>query len=80
MDSIITILGALLALLFFLNIKPASEVFCRILCGFSVLIALNSVLMIFSPVAVGVNLITAIIIGVFGAPGGFLVYAVTLLL
>lgn len=80
MDSVLTILGMLLALLFFLNIKPASEVFCRILCGFSVLIALNSAFMMFSPVRVGVNLITALIIGIFGAPGGALVYAVTLFL
>ena len=80
MDSVLTILGVLLALLFFLNIRPASEVFCRIICGFSVLIALNSVAMLFSPVRVGVNLITALIIGVFGAPGGALIFAVTLFL
>ena len=80
MKSLILILGAVLSLLFFLNVKPASEVFCRIVCGFLVLIALNSVLMLFSSVTLGVNLITALITGILGAPGIIFIFATALIL
>ncbi len=80
MKSLLLILGTVLCLLFFLNIKPASEVLCRILCGFCVLIAVNSVLVFFSSVSLGVNLITALITGIFGAPGIIFILAAALIL
>ena len=80
MKSLLIILGAVLSLLFFLNIKPASEVFSRMICGFCVLIAVNSALMFFSSLTVGVNLITALITGTFGVPGVVFVLAAALVL
>lgn len=80
MKNVLLILGAVLSVLFFLNIKSASEVFCRILCGFLALIALNSVLVFFSSVTLGVNLVTALITGIFGAPGIMLIFAAALIL
>lgn len=80
MKSLLLILGGVLTVLFFLNIKPASEVFCRILCGFCVLIAVNSALVFFSSATVGVNLITALLTGIFGAPGVIFILAAALIL
>ena len=80
MKSLLLILGGVLTVLFFLNIKPASEVLCRILCGFCVLIAVNSALVFFSSATVGVNLITALLTGIFGAPGVIFILAAALIL
>ncbi len=80
MKSLLLILGAVLIILFFLNIKPASEVLCRILCGFCVLIAVNSALVFFSSQALGINLITALLTGILGAPGVIFILAAALIL
>lgn len=79
MESLLLIMGFILALLFFTNIRPASEVLCRILCGFAVLIGLNTASAAFTSVTVGVNILTALIVGIFGAPGAALLFAASLL-
>lgn len=77
MNTLFIILGVILALLFFLNIKPASEVLCRIVCGFAVLIGYNAVAPALLLVPIGINLISALLIGIFGAPGAIMLYIFT---
>ena len=77
MNTLFIILGAILALLFFLNIKPASEVLCRIVCGFAGLIGYNAVAPALFLVPIGINLISALLIGIFGAPGAIMLYIFT---
>ena len=80
MNALFTMLGGLLALIFFLNIKPAAEVLCRITCGFLLLVCYNAVAypLLLSPI--GVNLISSLIVGVFGLPGGLMLYAAAIFL
>ncbi len=80
MNTIFILLAGVLILVFFLNIKPAAEVLCRVACGFSLLICYNVVaaLLILKPI--GINLISSLIIGVFGLPGGILLYLSALFL
>lgn len=80
MKSLLLILGAALGVLFFLNIKSASEVLLRIICGFCVLLAINSALVLFSSQTLGINLITALITGILGAPGVIFILAAALIL
>ncbi|MBR1970089.1 MAG: pro-sigmaK processing inhibitor BofA family protein [Clostridia bacterium] len=80
MKSLLIILGVILGALFFLNIKSASEVFSRIICGFCVLLVINSALVLFSAQTLGINLITALITGIFGAPGVIFILAAALIL
>ena len=80
MKSLLLILGAVLGALFFLNIKTASEVFSRIVCGFCVLLVMNSALVFFSSQTLGVNLVTALITGILGAPGVIFLLAAALIL
>lgn len=72
MDMLFIILGAILVLLFFLYIKNAAEILCRIVGGFSLLIIYNALAMKFSIPVVGINLFSSLTTGLLGAPGGAL--------
>lgn len=72
MNILLIILGALLCILFFLNIKNAADVLCRIIGGFALLYLYNMLAPMFGFNAVGINLLSAIIAGGMGIPGGIL--------
>ena len=72
MDIAIIILGVILTALFFLHIKSAADVLCRIIGGFSLLFIYNTVAMHFLIPVVGINLFSAVIAGLLGLPGGAL--------
>ena len=78
MEILYIILCVVLTALFFLNIKNAAEVLCRIIGGVSVLIIYNTVF----PTApwAGINLISAGIVGLLGLPGGLLLICLGLFL
>ena len=80
MNTIFILLGAVLALVFFLNIKPAAEVLCRIVCGFALLLCYNMVAAPLSWVTIGINLISSLIVGIFGFPGGVMLILASLFL
>ena len=74
MNTLFIMLGAVLALVFFLNIKPAAEVLCRIICGFAVLLCYNMVVAPLYWVPIGINLLSSLIVGIFGLPGGMMLF------
>lgn len=80
MNTALLILGLVLLLLFFLNIKSAADVLCRIIGGFAVLLIYNHLAGIFSLDIVGINLFSALIAGVMGLPGGILLFCAALFL
>lgn len=80
MNTLFIMLGAVLALIFFLNIKPAAEVLCRIVCGFAVLLCYNMAAAPLSWVPIGINLVSSFIVGVFGLPGGMMLFLAAMFL
>lgn len=69
---LILFLGVLLTALFFLHIKSAADILCRIIGGFSVLLIYNALALHFCVPEVGINLFSAITAGLLGIPGGAL--------
>lgn len=69
---LIIVLGVLLTAVFFLHIKSAADILCRIIGGFSLLLIYNAAALHFSVPAVGINLFSAITAGLLGLPGGVL--------
>ena len=63
MEFLLIILGFILTLLFFLNIKSAADILCRIAGGFALLIFYNMCAPVLSLAAVGVNIFSALICG-----------------
>ena len=80
MNTLTIILGVLLVTLFFLNIKNAADILCRIAGGFAFLLLYNMLAPSFSLQSVGINLISSLVAGVMGLPGGILLVCATLLL
>ena len=78
MTVIYIILGIVLTVLFFLNIKNAADILCRIVGGMGILIVYNTVMT--SSTQVGINLVSAIIVGLLGLPGGLLLLCLTVFL
>lgn len=72
MEFLLIILGFILTVLFFLNIKSAADILCRIAGGFALLIFYNMCAPVLSLAAVGVNIFSALICGTLGIPGGIL--------
>ena len=69
MNFLLIILGIILTVLFFLNIKSAATLLCRILGGFLLLLIYNSLSQAVSLPSVGINLITAVLCGFLEIPG-----------
>lgn len=63
LDYLLIFLGIILCVLFFLNIKSAANILCRIVGGFLFLILYNTVAPMVSLSTVGVNIITAAVCG-----------------
>lgn len=80
MTVIYAILGLVLTVLFFLNIKSAADILCRIAGGFALLIIYNSLAPMLSLTAVGINAASALICGIMGFPGGLLLLCCSFLL
>ena len=72
MNILLIILGALLCILFFLNIKNAADILCRIIGGFALLYLYNMLAPMMGFKGVGINLLSALIAGGMGIPGGIL--------
>ena len=70
MEILLILLGVLLTVLFFLNIKSAALFLCRIVGGFAFLIIYNSVAQFVLLPALGVNALSAALCGILGLPGG----------
>lgn len=70
MEILLIILGAVLTVLFFLHIKSAADLLCRIVGGFAFLIIYNSAAPFISLPALGINAISAVLCGILGLPGG----------
>ena len=71
MEILYIILGVVLVVLFFLNIRSAADILCRTVSGIGALIIYNTVFSAFS--CVGVNLISGLVVGLLGLPGGLLI-------
>ena len=80
MTVIYIILGIVLTLLLFLNIKNAADFLCRIISGFVALIIYNTVAPTLSIPLLGINIISAAVIGLLGLPGGLLILCLRFLL
>ena len=80
MNTLTIILGIVLVILFFLNIKNAADVLCRIVGGFAFLLLYNMIAPVFSLQGVGINLISSLVAGVMGLPGGVLLVCASLFL
>lgn len=72
MDFLLIILGLVLSVLFFVNIKSAADILCRIVGGFGLLIIYNMAAPALSFAPVGINIFSAFICGIMGLPGGML--------
>lgn len=69
MNVLLIILGIVLTALFFLNIKSAADILCRIIGGFALLLIYNHIAGIFSLEMAGINLFTSFVAGILGFPG-----------
>ena len=78
MKILYIILGVVLTVLFFLNIKNAADILCRIIGGVGFLIIYNTVFHGLS--AVGINLVSGSVAGLLGLPGGLLIILLGLFL
>lgn len=72
MNTVLLILGVVLTVLFFLNVKNAADVLCRIIGGFAVLFIYNAFAPMLSLSTVGINIISALCSGILGVPGSIL--------
>ena len=72
MNTLLLIMGFVLTVLFFLNIRKAADVLCRIIGGFAVLFIYNAFAPMLSLKCVGINLLSALCTGVMGIPGSVL--------
>ena len=72
-------LGIILSVLFFLNIKSAANILCRIVGGFLFLIIYNTVAPMISLVPIGTNIVTATICGTLGLSGAVLLVLLNIL-
>ena len=79
LDFLLPGLGAVLCILFFLNIKSAANILCRIVGGFLFLIIYNTAAPMLSLAPIGANLITAAICGVLEVFGFLLLCILNIL-
>ena len=79
MDYRMFFLGIVLCVLFFLNIKSAANILCRIVGGFLFLIIYSTFAPMISLAPIGVNLITATICGTLEIFGFLLLFILNIL-
>lgn len=80
MNILLIVLGVVLTVLFFLHIKSAADLLCRIVGGFAFLIIYNSVAPFVSLPVLGINLVSAALCGILGLPGGAMLILLNLFL
>ena len=80
MKIIYIILAFLLTALFFMNIKYAADLLCRIAGGAALLIIFNSVCGFFAFHTVGINILSSAVVGMLGLPGGVVLVCLSLFL
>ena len=80
MNVLYIIMGLLLTVLFFINMKTASDILCRIIGGFSALFVYNTIASFVSLTLIGVNLASALVCAILGIPGGLLLICAAVLL
>ena len=80
MTVIYIILGAILTALFFLHIKSAADLLCRIVGGFAFVLIYNSIASVLPLPTLGVNAVSALLCGILGIPGGALLLCLNLFL
>jgi len=72
MDWFYIACAVVLTVLFFLNIRSASDILCRIAGGFAVLMLYNTLSAVLPVSPVGINLISSAVSGIMGLPGAIL--------
>ena len=80
MNYIYIVLGIILTVLFFLNIRSAADILCRIAGGFAFLFLYNALTPPLSLSPVGINLLSSAVTGILGLPGGILLICCKLFL
>lgn len=80
MNVLFIILGIVLTVLFFLNIKSAADILCRIIGGFALLLIYNHIAGVFSLNMAGINLFTSFVAGMLGIPGTAAIILMTVFL
>ncbi len=79
LNFLIFFLGIILCTLFFLNMKSAANILCRIVGGFLFLILYNTLAPMLSISTVGVNIVTAAVCGTLEIFGVFLLVLLNIL-
>ena len=79
MNFLLYILGIVLCVLFFLNIKSAADILCRIVGGFLFLIIYNTFAPMIALSPIGANLITATVCGTLEIFGFLLLFILNIL-
>lgn len=80
MTVLYIILGIILTALFFLNLKNAVDLLCRIIGGFAMLVIYNIIAPVIVLPMVGINPITILVTGLMGLPGGMLLVSLLIFL
>ena len=80
LNYLLFFLGIVLSVLFFLNIKSAANILCRIVGGFLFLIIYSTAAPMISLAPIGTNIVTAAICGLLEIPGFLLLLALNILL
>ena len=80
LNYLLFFLGIILSVLFFLNIKSAANILCRIVGGFLFLIIYSTVSPMLSLAPIGTNIVTATICGTLDVPGFLLLLSLSILL
>ena len=78
MEFLLIIFAIALGVLFFLNIKSAALILCKIVGGFSFLLIYNAIAPQIGLPLPGANLLSASICGILGLPGGLLLLCLNL--
>jgi len=78
MEFLFVLLGILLGVLFFLNIKSTATILCRIVGGFAFLIIYDTIAQSIGLPILGTNLFSASVCGILGLPGGLLLLCLNL--
>ncbi len=78
MTAVYIVLGIVLTVLFFLNVKSAADILCRTIGGIIILLMYNTVFPALP--GVGVNLVCGVSSGLLGLPGVLLVICLSVFL
>lgn len=76
LNTLYIIFGICAAALFFLNLRAAAELLCKTIFGLSLLVIYNMAGASAALTPIGINAVSALVVGVLGLPGGVMLYAI----